>query len=121
MGKGLNYGIAFKNTAQVDVIVSAEMLLQFCLYTANLSNIYIDVFEEIAIDTSINKHVCWYRYLDIFGCFWNGKITIPQAFLQHINNLIHTIKFEVEMENEGKLPFLDILVCELGDWNVVIT
>jgi hypothetical protein len=35
-----------------------------------------------------------------------------EEFLTHLNNLSQHIKFTIEMEEDGKLPFLDVLLTK---------
>ena len=51
----------------------------------------------------------WLRYVDDILCLISVNFDI-QAYLFFINNLYPSLKFTVEYEKDGKLPFLDVLI-----------
>ena len=78
--------------------------------SALLANIYMEFFERDILK-KINTHLdlIWYRYVDdIFIC-WPDHSDINR-FVSDLNNLVPTIKFTLERENNNTLPFLDILI-----------
>lgn len=79
-----------------------------------VSNIFMEHFEEIAIDTAEYKPAKWLRYVDDTFVIWPYGPEKLQEFLQHINNIRPTIKFTMEVEVNNALPFLDVLVMKQG-------
>ena len=80
-----------------------------------LANIFIEMFEEEAIDSAAHKPSLWVRYVDDTFVIWpydRGKL---QDFLSHLNNRQESIKFTMEEENAGSIPFLDVLVKRSGN------
>lgn len=54
----------------------------------------------------------WCRYVDDVLAIL--KRTHLRSFLKFINGIHPAIKFTIEMENDGKLPFLDVQVIRVG-------
>lgn len=76
----------------------------------------METFEEEAIQSSDKKPKCWFRYVDDTFVIWPHGKTALGEFLNHLNNQHDRIKFTMEIEENGKLPFLDVLV-KRGDGN----
>ena len=74
-----------------------------------LSNIYMEYFETRILPTICNFNIIWYRYVDDIICLW-PKDKDPLVFLHSLNQLVPTIKFKIEIENDNTLPFLDTLI-----------
>ena len=55
---------------------------------------------------------------DTFTVLPRGQI---QQFHDHLNSIEPTIKFTIEMEQEGSLPFLDTRVTRNGDGSLTTT
>ena len=55
----------------------------------------------------------WKRYVDDVCTV--VPINRVQHLLQHLNTIETTIQFTVEVENDGKLPFLDVNISHLPD------
>ena len=79
-----------------------------------LANLYMDFFEEMAIDTATHKPTLWIRYVDDTFVIWTHGDSELQAFLGHLNSLRESIQFTMEEEEQGQLPFLDVLVKRKG-------
>jgi hypothetical protein len=60
-----------------------------------VSNILMEHFEEIALDTAEHKLAKWLRYVDNTFVVWPHGLARLQQFLHHLNSLRHTIKFTV--------------------------
>lgn len=74
-----------------------------------IDNFYMELFEEIALESAPLKPLCFYRYVDDMCVIWpHGAETLPE-FLNHLNRVHPNIKFTMEVEKKGTLPFLDIL------------
>lgn len=67
-------------------------------------------FETKAIKSSPLKPNLWKRFVNDTYIVWtHGKDKLDN-FLKHINNQSNSIKFTMEVEDNGTLPFLDILI-----------
>lgn len=75
-----------------------------------VSNIYMEFFEQLAISTALKKPTLWLRYIDDTFILWDEDISELNKFFEHLNSLKPTIKFTKESEDNGVLPFLDVLV-----------
>ena len=76
-----------------------------------VANLVMENIEEKAkaLSTFSSPPVLWKRYVDdVCTAIDRTKIL---AFLEHLNNIHHSIQFTHEMENSNKcLPFLDVLL-----------
>ena len=81
--------------------------------SAVIANLYMESFEEQAINTSSYKPTIWKRYVDdTFTILDHGNV---DDFLQHLNNQQPSIRFTMETENNNKLAFLDTAVSREPD------
>ena len=80
-----------------------------------LADLYMEHFEMMpATQTAQKRPSLWYRYMgDTFIIWPHGRESLDD-FLSHINSLRPSIKFTMETENDGRLPFLDVLVQREG-------
>ena len=83
-----------------------------------VANIFMEFMEEVAISTSPSPVRFWKRYVDDTFCFLQK--TAVDEVLQHLNTISPTIKFTVEQEKDGQLPFLDALVFRKEDGSLEI-
>ncbi len=75
-----------------------------------VAEIVLQHLENLIFRAEICKPKFWTRYVDDVFAIWNhGEEKIPE-FLAYLNELIPGIKFTVELEKNGALPFLDVLV-----------
>lgn len=75
-----------------------------------LANLYMEFFERDILTNIILQHAyVWFRYVDDCFICWPEEQDINE-FLNDLNNLVPTIKFTLETENNCTLPFLDVLV-----------
>jgi hypothetical protein len=79
-----------------------------------VSNIYMEHFEKLALDSEQHKPSLWFRYVDDTFVIWPQGADGLQNFLTHLNNLRSSIQFTMEIESEGAIPFLDVLVIRKG-------
>lgn len=86
-----------------------------CPLSPALSEFYLDVFETQAIEIFDVKPVIYKRYVDDTFIIWPQDIIPVESFLDHMNCQAKTIKFTIEYEKDGKLPFLDVEVKREGD------
>ncbi|KAJ8909510.1 hypothetical protein NQ315_012834 [Exocentrus adspersus] len=77
-----------------------------------MSNIFMEYFEETYVKNYTNKPKIWWRYVDdVFSVWPHGQDSLTQ-FLNFLNNIEPTIKFTLELEENNKLPFLDVMVSK---------
>jgi hypothetical protein len=79
-----------------------------------VSNILMEHFEEIALDTADRKPAKWLRYVDDIFVVWLHGLAKLQQFLDHIKSVRPTTKFTMEDEANNTLPFFDVLVMKRG-------
>ena len=74
------------------------------------ANLFMEHFETKAIESYPLKLEQWKRFVDDTYVIWpHGKEKLKK-FLEHLNSLSNSIKFTMEMEENGCLSFLDILI-----------
>ena len=76
--------------------------------SALVANLYMEHFEQIALNSALHRPRLWKRYVDDTLCII-GSNEVDELLL-HINSIRPSIKFTVETEKDGSLPFLDTLV-----------
>ena len=74
-----------------------------------LSNMYMEFFEKYLLSQILPAGVHWYRYVDDIFCLWPCNLNYD-VFLDNLNSLVPSIKFTLEIENNNKLPFLDMMI-----------
>jgi hypothetical protein len=75
-----------------------------------IANIYMEDFEERALKNSLLKPKLWLRYVDDILIVWPHSNSDLELFLEFLNNIEPTIQFTYEKEENGSLPFLDVLL-----------
>lgn len=75
-----------------------------------LANKFMEWFENRIFVKNINKHKLWLRYVDDTFVIWSHGRDHLDQFLQQLNNEENSIKFTVEIEEDKKIPLLDVLV-----------
>ena len=80
-----------------------------------LSNLYMEYFETELLPTIAPPNLIWLRYVDDIFSFWPNSLSNFADFFTKLNNLVPSINFKVEWENNNSLPFLDILVTHMND------
>ena len=76
-----------------------------------LANIYMEFYETRMLPRIIHFDIIWYRYVDDILCLLPVNID-PNDLLRQLNELVPTIKFKLEVEENGQIPFLDTLVIK---------
>ena len=71
-----------------------------------LANIFMEYFESKLLPGLENRPPLWLRYVDDVFALWPRDLPLL-PFLNNLNQLVPSIKFTVEWESEGSLPFLD--------------
>ena len=80
-----------------------------------IANFFMEDFENKALEQATHKLTCWYRYVDDTFAIWpHGRERLTE-FLDHLNGLHSNIKFTMEIEEEGHLPFLDVDIYKRTD------
>ena len=75
-----------------------------------IANFFMERFEEEALNTAPWKPLYYFRYVDDTFAIWpHGEEKLHQ-FLEHLNSRHPNIRFTCEMEENGQLPFLDVLL-----------
>ena len=69
---------------------------------------------DVSDYTGNDKPYYYRRYMDDTFLLFKES-TFAQSFFNHVNSVHPNIKFTVEHEENGKLPFLDITVSRDGD------
>ena len=73
-----------------------------------IANIYMEHFEQLALESYQNPPKIWYRYVDdTFAVIHEYEI---DDFTLHLNCIDPNIKFTREVEENGQLPFLDTII-----------
>ena len=76
--------------------------------TPSVANAKMEDFEVKALASAPNPRYVWYRYIDnIFTVLHQYDI---EKFTNHNNFLDQHIKFTIEEEQDGQLPFLDTCI-----------
>ena len=75
-----------------------------------VAGLFMEDFEQTALMTADREPKLWLRYVDDTFIVWPHGRTQLTTFLDHLNNLCEKIQFTMEIEEENRLPFLDVLV-----------
>ena len=75
--------------------------------SAVVTNLYMEFFEELALYLKVSplKARFWKWYVDDMCSIMKRDAMEP--LLHHFNDVRPTIKFSMELENDGSLSFLD--------------
>ena len=84
--------------------------------SAVIANLYVEIFEEQAIESMPCKPKIWKRYVDD-----TFTILDRDSFLQHPNSQQPSIPFTMETENDSKIAFLDVLFSREPDGHLTTT
>ena len=87
--------------------------------SAVVANLYMEFFEELALKSAPSKPRLWKRYVDDTCCI--VKKGTVEGLLSHLNSVRPSIRFTVEVEREGSLPFLDTLLQRRDDGSLDVT
>ena len=72
-----------------------------------VANIFMEEFETSALQHATHQPKLWHRYVDDTFIIWQHSKQQLDNFFQHLNNQHSNIKFTMETEDQGSLPFLD--------------
>ena len=87
--------------------------------SAVVANLYMEFFEELALESAPYRPRLWKWYVDDTCCILR-KVDVD-GLLHHLNSIRSTIKFIMEMEEGGSLPFLDTRIMRKADGKLHIT
>ena len=79
-----------------------------------LADIFMEEFETSALRSAHLQPNLWLRYLDDTFVVWPHGRDI-QDFLKHLNEQHSSIKSTMEVEEDGKIPFLDVGISRNPD------
>jgi hypothetical protein len=79
-----------------------------------VSNIFMEHFEKLALDSAPYKPSLWRRYVDDTFAVWPHGSERLQDFFDHLNNLRPSICFTMEIKSDNAVSFLDVLVIREG-------
>ncbi len=78
--------------------------LKQLVYVPVVANLYMEVFEKIAIEFFHLKLKRWKRFIDDTNSNWPHSKHCLDEFLENLNNRPDHIKFTMEVEEEKKIP-----------------
>ncbi|XP_071153604.1 uncharacterized protein [Mytilus edulis] len=70
------------------------------------ANIFMGKLEKQLLETSIEKPLSWFRFIDDVDMKWNKSDEDLDTFITHANNIHPSIKFTHE-KSKSKIAFLD--------------
>jgi hypothetical protein len=75
-----------------------------------VSNICVEHFEKLALDSAQHKASLWLQYVDDTFVGSPHRPERLQYFLSHLSSLRPSIQFTMEIESDSAIPFLNVLV-----------
>ena len=84
--------------------------------SVSVANLVMEDVEERALASFDIQLPFWKRYVDD-TCTVVPKDRV-QDLLQHLNGIEESINFTVEVESEGCIPFLDVLISRQPDGSI---
>ena len=79
-----------------------------------ITNLFMEYIEEKAITTALLKPSLWIRYVDDTFDIWPHGSAPLKIFHEHLNQQCPSIQFTIKTEDNGKIPFLDVLITQNG-------
>ena len=80
-----------------------------------VANLFMEDFESKALASSRLLPKLWKRFVDDTGVVWSHGPDKLDRFFSHLNNQSAAITFTMEKEDNGCLPFLDVLISKKVD------
>ncbi|KAL3286648.1 hypothetical protein HHI36_001147 [Cryptolaemus montrouzieri] len=77
-----------------------------------VTNLFMTYFEQSALQNATFKPKLWLRYVDGIFVIWSHGEVHLMDFLDYLNSKHNRIRFTIELEENNKLPFLDVLVTK---------
>ena len=84
--------------------------------SVTIANMVMEYVEEKALSTFPSRPIFWKRYVD--DTFTVLPEDMVYRFLEHLNQVEPSIRFTVEKEVDGQLPFLDLLISRDSDGSI---
>ena len=79
-----------------------------------VANVFMEKFESRALELFEGTPEVWFRFInDVFSIVKRIQI---EELLSHLNKQHESIKFTVEIEQNGRLPFMDLLLQRRDRW-----
>ena len=77
-----------------------------------VTNLFMEDFEEKALNSFPQKSRWWLRIVDdVFSNWTHGEESLGE-FQSHLNAQCDSIKFTLEKEEKSSFPFLDVLITK---------
>ena len=92
-----------------DIYRQEEALAMGSPLSPVMANIYMEYFEDMALDSASLRPTMWLRYVDDTFIHWPHQEDV-QVLLDHVNTIRPSIQFTMEKEKDNQLTFLDILI-----------
>ena len=92
-----------------DVYRQEEGLAMGSPLSSVMANIYMEYFEDMALNSAPLRPTMWLRYVDDTFILWPHQEDV-QVLLEHVNTIRPSIQFTMEKEKDNQLAFLDILI-----------
>ena len=86
-----------------------------------IANLFLEDLETRALGTYHLKPSLWLRYVDDTFVIWPHGRQSLDLFLDHLNSLHPKIEFTMEVEENNRLAFLDVLVIKKEDGTLAHT
>jgi hypothetical protein len=80
-----------------------------------IANYCMEYFEEMALETATLKPLCWFRYVDHTVVIWPHGPGKLDDYFDHLNGVHENMKFAMETERYGNVPFLYIDIYRKPD------
>ena len=80
-----------------------------------VANLFMEDFESKALPSARLLPKLWKRFVDDTGVVWSHGHDELDLFFSHLNGQSSAIKFTIEKEAKGCLPFLDVLISKNND------
>jgi hypothetical protein len=80
-----------------------------------VANLFMEDLESKSLASSPLKPKLWIRFIDDTFVIWPHGHENLKKFVDHLNNYSEHIKFTMEIEVDGSLPFLDVCVTKKHD------
>ena len=104
-------------------VESAKRLLHLCLtstyfiWNGRFTSRKVDMehFEELALVSAEFKPATWLCYVYDTFVIWNEGRDKLLDFLEHLTSTRPSIQFTMELEEDRKPPFLDVMVSRRDD------